>query len=1028
MLPSQISYKDLQVRLQTIGCCLGDKTAKYNTALELGQPCEECLEKLEYAFSLFNLLKTYNTDLVLIPEITETTPSNPWIWNWVVVSYSGSDSYIDITISGVTNSIKISDSSHNISTTLQADLTAVFPGWIINAEYASCNGSSTNNLIMLTLSSPIDNSTINYIQGDLSVSTTSGSSGYVQVASYSTTYSPCYPDYTEGTLAVINIIQEEVTFENQEASNCITIEQADTIFQYLQDYCKDCFREYGYYDVGNFPSNDSGGWVGSSGNLIVSRQIQADWAQTNTDAVDYVKNKSIADYLQAGTNITLTGSGLKTDPYIISSGTTSGTVYNNHEIVFGDGTTAGGITNSNFTYNPGNNFVATITNSTDTDSGFWANVNSSGLYSETTGSYSYTELVPTGASFILVGDTNKHAGIEVNNEAFYIYNFDHSWLWPVADGTANQVLTTDGAGNLSFTTVSGGGSMVYPGAGIAVSTGSAWATSITDNSTNWNTAYSWGNHASAGYITDASSDGRTYGRKDGAWTEIVSASGVPHVTATGTDTYSATVTGVSTYTDGDAYLVRFTNGNTTSATLNINTLGAKSLYRNNDGALIGGDIIDGGEMLCVYNSTLNGFQTIGTAPNTLLSYVTNADSVSLTKGMPVYAFGGTGDRMTVKRALNTGDSTSAQTVGLVLSSSIAAGQKGLIMVQGLLDNLSILPTSTFADGDPIYLGATAGSITNVKPSAPNHLVYLGVVTTASSGSAGRMYVRVQNGYEVEELHNMSDTDYTTPIDTDSLLIKDVTNSLWKKLTWANVKSNLKSYFDTIYQAALGYTAENTSNKSSSYTSSSTTTYANTKALVDGLATKQDTLVSSTNIKTVNGSSILGSGNLVVSGTRKMVATSTNGNTVSNVSEPTISTALLIPANTFTVGDIIVIEGRVHFSGSFTFRSASIQHSTSSSAIISSQNGVIIEKGNLGSNIRLSTMQVRLVIKSSTVTELYTYTHTLNTTTGGDTDLGTSIGTITSRNIDWTVDNYILGCVWTANATDSGYFSYIKMTT
>jgi hypothetical protein len=35
----------------------------------------------------------------------------------------------------------------------------------------------------------------------------------------------------------------------------------------------------------------------------------------------------------------------------------------------------------------------------------------------------------------------------------------------------------------------GGGSMVYPGAGIALSTGSAWGTSITNNSTQWNTAY-----------------------------------------------------------------------------------------------------------------------------------------------------------------------------------------------------------------------------------------------------------------------------------------------------------------------------------------------------------------------------------------------------------------------------------------------------------------------------------------------------------------------------------------------------------
>jgi hypothetical protein len=41
----------------------------------------------------------------------------------------------------------------------------------------------------------------------------------------------------------------------------------------------------------------------------------------------------------------------------------------------------------------------------------------------------------------------------------------------------------------------GEGSMVYPGAGIPVSTGSAWTTSITNNSANWNTAYGWGNHS-----------------------------------------------------------------------------------------------------------------------------------------------------------------------------------------------------------------------------------------------------------------------------------------------------------------------------------------------------------------------------------------------------------------------------------------------------------------------------------------------------------------------------------------------------
>jgi hypothetical protein len=271
--------------------------------------------------------------------------------------------------------------------------------------------------------------------------------------------------------------------------------------------------------------------------------------------------------------------------------------------------------------------------------------------------------------------------------------------------------------------------------------------------------------------------------------DITSGGGIPHATAAGVDTYTATVSGVASYTDGDAYLVRFTNGNTTSATLNINSLGAKSLYRNNDGAIIGGDIWDGGEMLCVFNTTLDAFQCIGTSPNSIFAYVTNDDSVSITKGQVVYAFGGTGDRMTVKLANNTSDATSARTVGVVLSTSIAANQKGIIILQGLLDGLSILPTSTYADGDSIYLGATAGSITNVKQYAPNHLVYVATVTTASNGSAGRMYVRVQNGYELDELHNVQ---AQSPTLNDTLYYDNtVSPAQWKTASISTI-SGLKA--------------------------------------------------------------------------------------------------------------------------------------------------------------------------------------------------------------------------------------------
>lgn len=275
-------------------------------------------------------------------------------------------------------------------------------------------------------------------------------------------------------------------------------------------------------------------------------------------------------------------------------------------------------------------------------------------------------------------------------------------------------------------------------------------------------------------------------------------SGIPKGTTSGTDTYTTTISGITSLSDQDAFLIRFINGNTTGATLNINSLGAKTLYRNNDGALIGGDIVSGAEMFCIYNTTLNGFQVIGTAPNTLLAYVTNVNGSTITKGQPVYAFGGTGDRLTVKLANNSTDATSAQTVGIVLSTSIANNQKGLIIVNGQLDGLNIFPTPTWADGDAVYLGATAGSITNVKPFAPNHLVYLGFVTTASPGSAGRMYVRVQNGYEMQELHNVS---AQSPANND-ILVYNTTTSLWEKSNALSTKQ------DTITGAATTVTTTN----------------------------------------------------------------------------------------------------------------------------------------------------------------------------------------------------------------------------
>lgn len=82
----------------------------------------------------------------------------------------------------------------------------------------------------------------------------------------------------------------------------------------------------------------------------------------------------------------------------------------------------------------------------------------------------------------------------------YDVNADKYYVCKAAT-SSSSTLTTASA---NFTQVNGG-SMVYPsGSGIPiVVSGTSWGSTITDNSSNWNTAYGWGNHALAGYYVNS---------------------------------------------------------------------------------------------------------------------------------------------------------------------------------------------------------------------------------------------------------------------------------------------------------------------------------------------------------------------------------------------------------------------------------------------------------------------------------------------------------------------------------------------
>lgn len=151
------------------------------------------------------------------------------------------------------------------------------------------------------------------------------------------------------------------------------------------------------------------------------------------------------------------------------------------------------------------------------------------------------------------------------------------------------------------------------------------------------------------------------------------------------------------------------------------------------------------------------------------AYVTNDEASSLVAGDVVYLFGATGDRASVKKAYNLSDTTSSKTFGVV-AETIAAGQTGFVTVFGVVDKLDL---SLYNPGDVLWLSASPGKFTSIKPSAPQHLVFVGVVEKTNAGN-GQLFVNIQNGYELEELHSVSINNLT---DND-ILSYNGSSSLW----------------------------------------------------------------------------------------------------------------------------------------------------------------------------------------------------------------------------------------------------------
>lgn len=169
------------------------------------------------------------------------------------------------------------------------------------------------------------------------------------------------------------------------------------------------------------------------------------------------------------------------------------------------------------------------------------------------------------------------------------------------------------------------------------------------------------------------------------------------------------------------------------------------------------------------------------ASSELYVYAKNTTGSSLTKGQAVYINGALGSNPTLSLAIASGESTSSKTLGL-LKQNLAINEFGYVVSEGILDGIDT--DAATADGDPMWLSPTvSGGIiygSANKPLAPNHLVFLGYVLRKQQNN-GRVYVKVQNGYELEELHNVA----TTGVTNGQFLQYNSSSGLWTPTSSGN---------------------------------------------------------------------------------------------------------------------------------------------------------------------------------------------------------------------------------------------------
>lgn len=176
-------------------------------------------------------------------------------------------------------------------------------------------------------------------------------------------------------------------------------------------------------------------------------------------------------------------------------------------------------------------------------------------------------------------------------------------------------------------------------------------------------------------------------------------------------------------------------------------------YDGQDGAGVASGGVAGQFLTKNSSSDFDTSWTSAVAAQTVVIPV-KGSSVTTYKGTAVYISGSDGTLATIGNSRG-GLSNADQTIGLA-TTNIAANAQGLVITKGLLGGLNT--SGATAAGVSVWLSVdTAGAFVYGdadRPVAPDHAVYLGVVTKKSA-TAGEILVDVKTGFELKGLHDVS---------------------------------------------------------------------------------------------------------------------------------------------------------------------------------------------------------------------------------------------------------------------------------